>query len=198
MAIFFLYDRSGKALRKINRKGQGPEEYTYLSKVILDEDKSEMHVYSFSTKKNIVYDLYGIFKRSFDINKDGGNINIYNYDKENFIHDELILNFNDDNTIEEKNAESFYIVSKQDGSVVREIKIPFIKEKSPTIVKKRRRNDYGFYLIKNDKIAMYAKFEAFELIEANEQGKLKGKLKEIADGLDDDDNPVVMLVKIKK
>ena len=299
----FLYNRSGKALRKINREGQGSEEYTRLSEVILDEEKSELFVYSRSSKKNIVYDLSGNFKRSFDINDNGGIINIYKYEKENFIHNEVIFNLYNDNAQEEKNAESFYIISKQDGSVVKEIKIPFIKEKSPAIIKRdgemiivsflnitsiisNNGNTYitpissdtvfrylpdhnmvpfivrtpsiqsmetevylfptiltdQYYFMEsarkekdsprinllynrkekaiyeytvnnsdytdriesfsetviNDEIAMYAKFEAFELIEANEQGKLKGKLKEIADGLDEDDNPVIMLAKYKR
>jgi len=299
----FLYNRSGKALRKINREGQGSEEYTRLSEVILDEEKSELFVYSRSSKKNIVYDLSGNFKRSFDINDNGGIINIYKYEKENFIHNEVIFNLYNDNAQEEKNAESFYIISKQDGSVVKEIKIPFIKEKSPAIIKRdgemiivsflnitsiisNNGNTYitpissdtvfrylpdhnmepfivrtpsiqsmetevylfptiltdQYYFMEsarkekdsprinllydrkekaiyeytvnnsdytdriesfsetviNDEIAMYAKFEAFELIEANEQGKLKGKLKEIAEGLDEDDNPVIMLAKYKR
>jgi hypothetical protein len=42
------------------------------------------------------------------------------------------------------------------------------------------------------------KLEADELIEAYEKGQLKGKLKEIAAGLDEDSNPVIMLAKYKK
>ena len=49
-----------------------------------------------------------------------------------------------------------------------------------------------------DGIAFSKKIEVFELLEANKQGMLKGKLKEIADGLNEDDNPVIMLVKHKK
>ena len=50
----------------------------------------------------------------------------------------------------------------------------------------------------NEEIAIRYKMKAFELIEANNQGKLKGKLKEIADRLDEDANPVIMLVKFRK
>ena len=41
----FVYDRNGKALRKINRKGQGSEEYTTIYGVILDEDNDEIFIY---------------------------------------------------------------------------------------------------------------------------------------------------------
>lgn len=44
----------------------------------------------------------------------------------------------------------------------------------------------------------YMKMEAFQLIEALEAGQLSGKLKTIAQGLKEDDNPVLMLVKFKK
>ena len=37
-----------------------------------------------------------------------------------------------------------------------------------------------------------------DLIEANENGELKGKLKEIASTLDEESNPVLMLARYKK
>ena len=36
------------------------------------------------------------------------------------------------------------------------------------------------------------------LVEANAQGKLSGKLKELVDTMDEEDNPIVMIVKPKK
>ena len=50
----------------------------------------------------------------------------------------------------------------------------------------------------NHEIAICNVLEAYKLVEANEKGQLKGKLKEIAAKLDEDDNPVIMLVKHKK
>ena len=50
----------------------------------------------------------------------------------------------------------------------------------------------------NKTIAFWQTLEAHELIELNQKGELKGKLKEIAATLDEDDNPVIMLVKHKK
>ena len=47
-------------------------------------------------------------------------------------------------------------------------------------------------------IALFAKYEAFELLEANKKGKLKGKLKEITSKLKEDDNPVIILLMHKK
>lgn len=50
----------------------------------------------------------------------------------------------------------------------------------------------------NNKIAFYQALPADELIEALEDGKLKGKLSDITAHLDIEDNPVVMIVKPKK
>lgn len=50
----------------------------------------------------------------------------------------------------------------------------------------------------NNEVAFWQKLEPQELIEAYGKGLLKGKLKEIAAQLEEDSNPVIMLVKYKK
>lgn len=50
----------------------------------------------------------------------------------------------------------------------------------------------------NQEIVTSVALNAFDLVEAYEQGQLKGKLEEFAAGLDEEDNPVIMLVKHKK
>jgi hypothetical protein len=117
----FVYDRTGKALRKINRKGQGGEEYiSILHDIILDEDSGEMFVNDIYKKKIFVYDLYGNFKRSFNHKEGGGTeyyTDIYNYDKDNLI------------CYDKYNEEiAFVLISKKDGSITKEIKIPFKKK----------------------------------------------------------------------
>ena len=81
----FIFDRNGKGLRKFNHLGNGPGEYVFILGIALDEDNNEMFVNSHSTRRILVYDLYGKFKRSFP-HKEGGMYNkIYNYDKEHLI-----------------------------------------------------------------------------------------------------------------
>lgn len=117
----FVYDRSGKVIRKINHKGQGGEEYMFCSGITLDEENNEILVDDHIIKKVLVYDLEGNFKRSFKQKQTGGSHsywNVYNYDKDNLIcYDEL----NKDTP--------FLIVSKQDGSITKEIKVPFKEKK---------------------------------------------------------------------
>ena len=300
----FVYNRKGKAIRKINRKGQGGEEYTYITNITLDEDNNEIFVNDHFVKKIYVYDLDGNFKRSFKQKSDGGSRSyddIFNYDKENLIcYDEL------------NNEIPFLLVSKQDGNITKEIKVPFKEKKlffqilrqkegtraagpglysriipynnnwiliepssdtiytlmpdcslRPFIAKTppvhtmnpefylilrlisdryyfmesvknvydfRKREgfprtyfmydtqekDFFSYIIYNgdysDKKELYmimfipinakgelwATIDAFELCRDYEKGKLKGKLKDIAAKLGEDDNRVIMLVKPKK
>jgi hypothetical protein len=116
----FVYDKTGKALRKINRKGQSGEEYVSLYSITLDESNDEMFVNDILGQKIVVYDLYGNFKRSLT-NKKGIE----------FIFYEEIFNYNKDNLIcydKYNEAIPFVLVSKQDGSITKGIKIPFKKK----------------------------------------------------------------------
>lgn len=300
----FVYDRTGKALRKINHKGQGGEEYSYILGIALDEDKNEMYVHDHYIRKIQVYDLDGNFKRSLNYReqtKDGFYTNIVNYDKDHLI------------CYDEYNKEkAFVLISKQDGSIARKIIIPFkeakllmqmkqdgemtysvtpgpysniiphegnfvllelstdtvyslspdynlrpllvrnppIQSMNPEVFLILRmlsdryyfmetvknvwdfgsdsgfprtffmydRQDKSFYeytvyngdystrkeLYMNDlrhvnqEIESWGKIEAYQLSDAYEKGELKGQLKTIAATLDEESNPVIMLIKHKK
>jgi len=117
----FIFDRKGKALRKINRKGQGSEEYTNYSRIVLDEEKGEIFVNNDFAKKILVYDLEGNFKRSLSVKGDLSLFELYNFDRDNFIcHD----------TFQGNTGQSFMLISKQDGNITQEIKIPFEEKKT--------------------------------------------------------------------
>jgi len=109
----FIYDRNGKGLRKINRKGQGGEEYTSLSFILLDAENNEMFVNSYN--RILVYDLFGKFKRSFPNQRFGS---IRNFDKDNLICSNGAF---DDEKI--PGDSPFVIISKQDGIITKEISI---------------------------------------------------------------------------
>jgi hypothetical protein len=50
----------------------------------------------------------------------------------------------------------------------------------------------------SNEIAFWKKIEADELVVSYEKGELNGKLKDIATEIEEDSNPVIMLVKYKK
>jgi hypothetical protein len=299
----FVYDvKTGKALRKINRKGQGPEEYTFISGIVLDEEKNEIFVNSFSTKKILVYDLLGNFKRSLEYAKGTEYSNVHNYDKDNLICYDTSIYYKHG---EKRDKQSYHaIISKQDGSITQNISIPFDVIKAPVVIegkgtvttgirtiipyqnnwllvetssdtvyhydsKENKLNPFlvktpavdpeimlsmgvltdRYYFIKtvkkafdlstgkgfpitdlmydkqenavfnitvfnddfttkqkvnlnsnmvNNTIAAFQNLPAEQLVEAYENNELKGKLKEIAAELDEESNPVLMLMRYKK
>lgn len=126
----YIFDRkTGKGIRKINRKGQGGEEYAFIVSAVLDEDNEEIFVNS--SKKILVYDLYGNFKRSFNTVGGADYMDIFNYDKNNLICYDMTVYYRDG---EEKDKEFYHsIISKKDGSVTRGISIPFKTVKAPFV-----------------------------------------------------------------
>ena len=115
----FVYDRSGKALRKINNQGkQYSRQYSGILGITLDEDNKEMFVNDHEMKNILVYDLYGKFKRNFKCKNNQYYTTIYNYNKDNLIC-----------YCESRGGTSseFILVSKKDGRITNEIKIPFEK-----------------------------------------------------------------------
>ena len=297
----FVFDRkTGKGLRKINRLGQGAEEYSGISGIILDEDNNELFVVDY-TKNILAYDLSGNFKRSFKFADNSYYDDVFDYDREHLITYKKYYG-----TPEENRQAGHILFSKQDGSVTREIPIPFKEMKTPVVMKdelvvtpefhmtfpakdhwvlvntssdtvynylpkgnltpsivrtpsiqsmevevflfptiitdryyfmrtmKKELNyktfkgfpgtdlvydkqekaifnyticnaDYSnkkqvsfFSKPKNQEIPVSLSLEASDLTEAYEKGQLKGRLKEIAATLDEEANPVIMLIKHKK
>jgi hypothetical protein len=298
----FIFDRNGKGLRKINRFGRSGEDYTDISGIVLDEDNDEMFVIDNPASRIMVYDLYGKFKRTLRHKEGARYANVYNFNKENLICRDRSFEFNGDTP--------FVIISKQDGSIVNDIHIPYQQKKQTAIIlqddksinvmpilhfsvipyhdswiltepssdtvyqylpdhnmtpfmartptvqsmtpevflfpfilteryyfMKTEKKEFDFstgkglpktylmydrqekkifeYTVYNDnyynkttvdmahktinnEIAFSQKIEADDLVDAYEKGQLKGKLKEIAAGLKEEDNPVIMLVKYKK
>ncbi|MDR1357017.1 MAG: 6-bladed beta-propeller [Tannerellaceae bacterium] len=299
----FIFDRSGRAIKRINRYGQGGEEYTVYTGIVLDEDRGEIFVNDRPSRRILVYDLDGNFKR---VIRHDDSINVeYMY---NFDRDHLIGN-NSWQKVDRKVP--FAIISKADGSLRGNIQIqakddinmraefederygsyyyapdmykglipyieswilveqssdtvyryrpdhtltPFIVRTPPVSMDTRifllpsmftdryyfmdvvkieselgrdlfpathlmydKEEDALFeYTVYNDdytdnrpveinrsnpvngEIAAYISIQAPDLIEDYENGKLRGRLAEIAAGLDGESNPVIMLLKYKK
>ena len=143
----FVYDRkTGKGIRKINRKGQGAEEYNFINGIILDENNDEMFVNCAAAKKIYVYDLSGNFKRSFAHPKDTEYMDVLNYDKDNLICYDMSVYYKDGQP-REKGKSYHSLISKKDGSVTRKIQIPFKELETPVVTKDEAIVTPGFFLI---------------------------------------------------
>ncbi len=295
----FLFDRAtGKGLQKINHFGQSGEEYTSATEILVDEAQKELFVIDYSAKRILVYDLAGNFKRSFKTVEDSYYTNTFNYDTKHLLCYKSQTGLTDEYS-------KHILISKQDGSLFKEIPIPFGKLESPVFVQGEITVSPSFYLTVanqenwtltetsadtiynylsdgtlhpiiertpsihemdpqvflyptvmcsdyyfmktqkkefdmarrkgfpttqlvydkqenaiyeymlyngdweeqiisfnsqpiNQEVLTWQSMEAPDLIEANAAGKLKGKLKEITDKLDEDSNPVIMLIKPKR
>jgi 6-bladed beta-propeller len=125
----FIFDRkTGKGVRKINRQGQGAEEYTMINEIILDESNGEIFVKS-PGNKILVYDLYGNFKRCLNLDREVSSV--FDYDKDNLI----CYDMSDYHSKGKNRSKSYHvIISKQDGSITREIFIPFKTINTPIVM----------------------------------------------------------------
>lgn len=138
---FFLFDRkTGKGIRKINRLGQGAEEYTQLTALLLDERSKEIFVKDNPAKKILVYDYQGNFKRKFAFHDEGYYIEMFDYDKEH------LLCYNGYLPDIENDMSTYILVSKRDGAIVREIKLPYEYLETPVIIEGEATVTPGFCL----------------------------------------------------
>lgn len=124
----YVFDRKGKGISTFNRKGNSGEEYLYLGNVLLDEEKEEIFVNN--VKNVLVYDLYGNYLRSFPYKKDVNYHQPTNYDKGHII----CWDGSGESNPKAVESPSFYIFSKSDGSIVKEINVPLEKRTSTTII----------------------------------------------------------------
>lgn len=118
----FLFDRQGKFIRTIGKRGNGPGEYLAFHAMDVDFDKEEVYIYSLGNiQKMWVYSLDGKFLRDFkyEVSKKRLDLKrIDNYD-ENFL-----LTYNDQywpspypeyNRAADKTP--YYLINKQTGAM---------------------------------------------------------------------------------
>lgn len=125
----FIFDRkTGKGIQKINRKGQGGEEYIVMTEIVLDEENKEMFVLDYTGRKIIVYDLQGTYKRDFKFADESYYQYTYNYDKNH------LLTFKGYSPEIESEKSCHILISKQDGKIVRKFEFPSAEIESPVYI----------------------------------------------------------------
>ena len=125
----FIFDRKGKAVKKINRIGQGGEEYVLLLEALYDEETDDLFVSDLG-RKIMIYDKEGNYKRYFKARENGKYKSIRNFDRNYLIcYDGNVSNDG------ETNGQNFLLVSKQDGSS-KTIHIPFEKSIITAVISK--------------------------------------------------------------
>lgn len=128
----YVFDRkTGKGVRTINRMGQGAGEYSIINGVVLDEENEEMFVNCAPTKKIFVYDLTGRFKRSFEHAGEATYLDVFDYDRDHLIGYDISGYYLEGQPRGDRSYHS--IISKQDGSIFRNIPIPFDVIRTPVV-----------------------------------------------------------------
>ena len=137
--IFFFNRENGKILKKINHKGQGGEEYTSALGFVLDETNNELYVSDTYGRKILVYDLDGNFKRKLSWKGDFMFGEIFSFDQKHLICQDIL---NENNTVI-RSAQSFMLLSKENGNIIKTIPIPFKDKK--TIIMTHADEKTGMY-----------------------------------------------------
>jgi len=124
---FVFFDRkTGKPVSKINRYGNGPEEYNLPATSVYSEADDEFFILDYPVGIK-VYGKNGTYKRKLSFRERsyiGAPEAFYNYDANNLMYyDGFQGSINDYPT-------AFVLVSKLDGRVTKEIEIPYEKKVS--------------------------------------------------------------------
>lgn len=127
----FLFDRStGKGIRKINRLGQGGEEYVNILDVFVDEKEQELFVNTHYINQVNIYNIEGAFKRKFK--QLAGSF----YDQMKIFDEEYLIchdGFWDESWINNPLKKNYFLlVSRLDGSII-DIPIPYDRKISSVI-----------------------------------------------------------------
>ena len=151
----FIYDRkTGKGLKKINREGQGGEEYTFIQRIVLDEKQNEIFVLDHFSRKISVYDLDGNFKRSLKRGDELYFFHLYNFNQTSLITNNYWVT----------DKPAFTIISKQDGTT-KQIQIPFKEKISMAVNYSDKAKDIYYNVIPDNYNPIIPYFDCWVLVE---------------------------------
>ena len=145
-----IFDRKGKYIKTINRRGQGPGEYLYFQHFEVDFKAEELYIYSMGTfNKIMVYSLDGEFLRSFAYP---------NVKDKNCLRFESIYNYNDDYLLaynekywpssyegyyRDADKTPYYLINKQNGKATPADKRLTLENPVPCYLDKMGPDYYG-------------------------------------------------------
>ena len=135
-SFIFFSRETGKPVSKINRYGNGPEEYNLAAASVYSEKDDEFFILNYPSGIN-VYGRDGTYKRKLKFRERsylGGPEAFYDYDSDNLLfYDGFQGDINDYPT-------AFVLLSKKDGSITKEIPIAYEKKVSLMFTQKMNGN----------------------------------------------------------
>ena len=111
-----LFDRSGKYLWTVNRRGGGPEEYHRISSLAVDFAAEEHYVFSYNNQKIFVYSFKGDFKRLLRLPSK----RMYRFEYLFDYNDKYLIGYNADSFHEKRDQDlhPYYFIHKKSGQLV--------------------------------------------------------------------------------
>jgi len=70
-----IFDQLGRFVRKVGRKGNGPEEFTDAVDIDIDPDSKDLYILADNQKKVVQYSNYGLFKKAIHLDYDSLKVN---------------------------------------------------------------------------------------------------------------------------
>ena len=109
-----VYDRKGKFLHSVNKRGKGPHEYYTISSLAVDFEREELYIWD--SEKIQVYSLTGEWKRRLPTDENMFYKNFYSYDKNHLIFENT---FNDGWNAQKLPADKtpYYLINKETGEL---------------------------------------------------------------------------------
>lgn len=111
--VLYVYTNKGIPIRKISRKGEGPEEYLAITAYTVDTVKQELFIADVLTKKITVYDISGNFKRKY---------RSYNAQEISLFNDSLLLCFDQYARV------PYFLIMRTTGERILDLPISFQKK----------------------------------------------------------------------
>lgn len=120
-----VFNRKGKRLYSFNRRGGGPEEYSAILDIILDEKEEELYIEDICIAKIYVYSINGKFKRKLALPKNFFPACLTNYDKDYLFCYNDFMGMNENmqkNKLSQEDIKNrdnpYFFISKQTGEII--------------------------------------------------------------------------------
>ncbi len=146
----FIFDGKGKVVSRFNRKGQSGQEYQSIYQLIYDEVHHEFIVLDYLARKRFqVYDENGIYKRTLPFPEDTRLEAVLEYDDESLVAYDGENLFGSDK-INEARKHPFLLISKKDGSFIRDIPIKTDQRISTRFLNKTSDGEMQAFMVRGD------------------------------------------------
>ena len=111
-----FFSRDGRPLSRFNHRGQGPQEYNNITRLLFDEETDE--VFILSQDRLLVFSSTGVYKRTLSLPEQMSLPDIAIFDDEKLL---LLRNYS---FVGDPQNPEFWLISREDGHLIEMIDLP--------------------------------------------------------------------------